>query len=176
MSRSMALVALALALGLVMGLPCVAAAQSTPPPPAGPDAEDTIIILGDAARLKAVFVLLDTAPDAGCTFAILVPLEHAQAHGRQPGEAVDIASYEASAPSTVLVVDDERAVASFVGELLELHGYHAVVETDPSGFTSTTPNDQRVVVTAASSIRVAFGDAASPPIYLPLVVKKQLAR
>ena len=55
-------------------------------------------------------------------------------------------------------------------------GQYDVVETDPSGFTSTTPNDQRVVVTAASSIRVAFGDAASPPIYLPLVVKKQLAR
>ena len=55
-------------------------------------------------------------------------------------------------------------------------GQYDVVETDPSGFTSTTPNDQRVMVTAASAIQVAFGDAASPPIYLPLVVKKQLAR
>jgi CheY-like chemotaxis protein len=77
-------------------------------------------------------VLLDTAPDAGCTFAILVPLEHPLTLGRPPGETIDIASYEASTPSTVLVVDDERAVASFVGELLELHGYQAVVETDPS--------------------------------------------
>ncbi|MGE3845850.1 MAG: ATP-binding protein [Gammaproteobacteria bacterium] len=77
-------------------------------------------------------ILLDTAPDAGCTFAILVPIEPAQILGRPAGETIDIASYEASTPSTVLVVDDERAVASFVGELLELHGYRAVVETDPN--------------------------------------------
>jgi DNA-binding NtrC family response regulator len=31
----------------------------------------------------------------------------------------------------VLVVDDERAVGGFIGELLEMHGYTVVVETDP---------------------------------------------
>ncbi len=30
------------------------------------------------------------------------------------------------------MVDDERAVASFVGELLELNGYTVTVETDPA--------------------------------------------
>ena len=54
-------------------------------------------------------------------------------------------------------------------------GLYDVVETDPSGFRSTTPNEQQVMVTPDSSTQVAFGDAASPPIYLPLVVKKQLA-
>ena len=57
-----------------------------------------------------------------------------------------------------------------------LIGQYDVIETDPSGFTSTTPNDQQVMVTPASSTQVTFGDAASPPIYLPLVVKNQLTR
>ena len=55
-------------------------------------------------------------------------------------------------------------------------GLYDVIETDPSGFTSTTPNSQRVLVTPASSTQVGFGDAANPSIYLPLVVKKQLTR
>ena len=55
-------------------------------------------------------------------------------------------------------------------------GLYDVIETDPSGFSSTTPNTQRVTIAPPSLVQVAFGDAASPPIYLPLVVKKQLAR
>lgn len=55
-------------------------------------------------------------------------------------------------------------------------GQYDVTETDPGGFTSTTPNEQTVTVMGSSSAQVAFGDAASPPIYLPMVVKRQLTR
>ena len=55
-------------------------------------------------------------------------------------------------------------------------GQYDVVGTDPGGFSSTTPNTQRVTIAPPSLVQVAFGDAASPPIYLPLVVKKQLTR
>ncbi|MBK6657537.1 MAG: PAS domain-containing protein [Proteobacteria bacterium] len=77
-------------------------------------------------------ILVETAPDAGCKFEILLPLEQPQLKSDVGSEPVDIASYEASRPTEVLVVDDERAVASFVGELLELNGYTVTVETDPS--------------------------------------------
>jgi PAS domain S-box-containing protein len=75
-------------------------------------------------------ILLQTSPDAGCAFEILLPLEQSAEQVMVDAEAVDIASYEASSPTEVLVVDDERAVASFVGELLELNGYTVTVETD----------------------------------------------
>ena len=75
-------------------------------------------------------ILLDTSPDAGCTFEILLPLEQATSQSKSVADAVDIASYEATGPTEVLVVDDERAVASFVGELLELNGYTVTIETD----------------------------------------------
>ena len=75
-------------------------------------------------------ILLDTRPDAGCTFEILLPLEQATSQSKSVADAVDIASYEATGPTEVLVVDDERAVASFVGELLELNGYTVTIETD----------------------------------------------
>jgi len=77
-------------------------------------------------------ILLNTSPDAGCAFEILLPLERSARELARNTESVDIASYEASTPTQVLVVDDERAVASFVGELLELNGYTVTVETDPA--------------------------------------------
>ena len=77
-------------------------------------------------------ILVHTAPDAGCAFEILLPLDQAEQKLPTAIESVDIASYDATRPTEVLVVDDERAVASFVGELLELNGYTVTVETDPS--------------------------------------------
>ena len=75
-------------------------------------------------------LLLRTAPNAGCAFEILLPLAPDAGQASAKHEVIDLTSYEASGPLNVLVVDDERAVASFVGELLELNGYTVTVETD----------------------------------------------
>jgi hypothetical protein len=53
-------------------------------------------------------------------------------------------------------------------------GQYDVVETDPAGYSSTTPNTVTVTVSPPGTVQVAFGDAVSPPIYLPLVIKKEL--
>ena len=75
-------------------------------------------------------VLLSTAPDKGCQFEILLPVLNPSRVNLNARTTIDIASYPAPVPTAVLVVDDERAVASLVGELLELNGYTVTVETD----------------------------------------------
>ena len=75
-------------------------------------------------------ILLRTASAAGCHFEILLPLPDTLPDKFDSGASIDIASYPAPGPTTVLVVDDERAIAILVGELLELNGYTAIVETD----------------------------------------------
>ena len=75
-------------------------------------------------------VLLSTAPDQGCQFEILLPAQNPSRVNSNARTTIDIASYPAPVPTAVLVVDDERAVASLVGELLALNGYTVTVETD----------------------------------------------
>ena len=52
-------------------------------------------------------------------------------------------------------------------------GVHTVVETDPSGYLSTTPNEVHVDVTLGNGYQVDFGDVSSGPgnIYLPIIMR-----
>ncbi len=74
-------------------------------------------------------IMLDTARDVGTRFEIHFPLAHgtiATAPYAEMKSNVELSTRKAR----VLVVDDERAVGSFIGELLEMNDYAVVVESD----------------------------------------------
>ncbi|MBX9607497.1 MAG: PAS domain-containing protein [Gammaproteobacteria bacterium] len=73
-------------------------------------------------------ILLHSAPEHGTAFEIHFPI--AEGPAEEP-PVVAPSAPRAVARGRVLVVDDERAVGGFIGELLEMHGYTAVVETEP---------------------------------------------
>jgi hypothetical protein len=51
-------------------------------------------------------------------------------------------------------------------------GVHTVVETDPAGYSSTTPNEVEVDVTLGNGYQVDFGDVSGPGnIYLPIIMR-----
>lgn len=75
-------------------------------------------------------ILLDTRPGHGTCFELVLPIAADLPSRPSPAEHADVAPPEEHSHEHVLVVDDEPSIAAFVGELLELHGYRATVETD----------------------------------------------
>ena len=54
---------------------------------------------------------------------------------------------------------------------LAVNQNYTVTETDPPFHTSTTTNQVVVLVPPGATVHVDFGDAYSPPVYLPLISK-----
>ncbi|MBK8956992.1 MAG: PAS domain-containing protein [Proteobacteria bacterium] len=74
-------------------------------------------------------ITLDSTPGAGARFDIHFPLTPAVA-GAVAMPATPRDAEQGTRRARVLVVDDERAVGSFIGELLEMSDYSVVVESD----------------------------------------------
>jgi two-component system cell cycle sensor histidine kinase/response regulator CckA len=69
---------------------------------------------------------IESAPDAGTTVAIELPVDRAA-----PGPARERPSGESVRGSeTILIVEDESAIRSTLGRLLERHGYRVLTATD----------------------------------------------
>ena len=54
---------------------------------------------------------------------------------------------------------------------LAVNQSYTVIETDPHYFVSTTTNQVVALVPAGATVQVDFGDAYSPPVYLPMISK-----
>ncbi|MEQ8661504.1 MAG: PAS domain-containing protein, partial [Gammaproteobacteria bacterium] len=78
-------------------------------------------------------IVLDSQPGTGARFDILLPL--AAGAVTPPAPAAGAAPAASGVPQRhaprVFVVDDEPSVAAFLGELMELQGYHTSVFTTP---------------------------------------------
>jgi nitrogen-specific signal transduction histidine kinase len=77
-------------------------------------------------------VLVESAPGAGSSFRILLPMA-ADGTVAAPRDAAPRRNVRKPLNGRVLVVDDERAVADFMRELLESWGLQAAAATNPRG-------------------------------------------
>ncbi|HEY6195745.1 MAG TPA: response regulator [Candidatus Eisenbacteria bacterium] len=73
------------------------------------------------------YIGLETAPGAGTTFTVYLPLAAAEKDGREPEAAETIASRTSG---TILVVDDEPAIRGLVHEILRVEGYTVIEAED----------------------------------------------
>ncbi|MGE0483592.1 MAG: PAS domain-containing protein [Gammaproteobacteria bacterium] len=79
---------------------------------------------------SAGHVLLHSAAGQGTRFEIFLPLAAPNPHDRTVDDGA-APLRDAATATAILVVDDEPAVAAFLGEMLELHGYEVTVMNDP---------------------------------------------
>ena len=75
-------------------------------------------------------ILLDSTPAKGATFSLLFPLtEEATGKITLSMNQQQDALLSTEKQELIMVVDDERAIAGYLGELLESHGYRVIVMT-----------------------------------------------
>jgi signal transduction histidine kinase len=77
-------------------------------------------------------ILVESAPGAGSSFRVLLPMA-ADGTVAAPRDAAPRRNVRKPLHGRVLVVDDERAVADFMRELLESWGLQAAAATSPRG-------------------------------------------
>jgi PAS domain S-box-containing protein len=75
-------------------------------------------------------VIVESAPGAGSRFRVLLPMHHGDAAASAPAP---VSRRKAPLKGRVLVVDDEKAVADFMRELLESWGLAASAVSSPLG-------------------------------------------
>ncbi|MBX9605843.1 MAG: PAS domain-containing protein [Gammaproteobacteria bacterium] len=77
-------------------------------------------------------ITLDTAVGHGTRIAVYLPVVgHASSTRAAEATAVPDARPSAARAARILVVDDERAVGGFIGELLGFEGHSVKIESDP---------------------------------------------
>ena len=71
---------------------------------------------------------------------------------------------ETGIPDVVVTMDGvitaTTGVDGFYNFITAVEGIHILVESDPAGYTSTTPNEVQVLVSLGNSYRVDYGDLA----------------
>ena len=136
-------------------------------------------------------ITLVTAPGRGTRFDIHFPIAIAEL-AAQAGGPLLAAPRGAPRPARVLVVDDERPVGGFIGELLEMNHYAVVVESDALAALArlrTAPTDFDLLITdqtmpgmsGAQLAQAALALRASLPIimisgYSTVIDAEQAAR
>jgi PAS domain S-box-containing protein len=81
-------------------------------------------------RRSGAHVIVDSIPGHGSLFRLLFPVTAQQAAA--PGASADPPRPAAGTGQRIWVVDDEPAVARYLGELLADWGYHASIFSDPA--------------------------------------------
>lgn len=91
---------------------------------------------------------------------------------RDPGEA-GLAGVAVSLRRGSALISQTTSAAdgSYGFGNLAINQTYTVAETDPPYHTSTTANQVVVLLPAATTLQVDFGDAFNPPVYLPLISK-----
>jgi len=113
-------------------------------------------------------IILESSPTQGTRFEIHFPLKGLDA----AADAVAHAPPPLDAPARqarVLVVDDERAVGSFIGELLEMYDYAVVVESDALlalARLRDAPHDFDMVITDQTMPRLTGAQLAAEALAL----------
>jgi PAS domain S-box-containing protein len=77
-------------------------------------------------------ILLDSEPGNGTSFRLLFPLtaKADQCQVRLVPEAEGVSGSACERQGTIMIVDDEEAVAGYMQELFEMHGYRVIVMHD----------------------------------------------
>ena len=110
------------------------------------------------------------APDSSLFATIYgTVFEDADGDGVWDADETGLSGVTVTLDDSTTTTTDDYGSYSFFTTVAEVH---TVVETDPDGYSSTTPNEVHVDVTLGNGYQVDFGDApGAGDIYLPIIMR-----